>query len=319
MSTYITIDGGTTSTRVNLLQNENIIDTIKFNIGARASIGNRKKYISEIKSAIDEIIIRNKVSVIKRILASGMITSEFGLCNLTHINAPAGLCELNKAMYETTINEISDIPFVFMRGVKLDGKDIDSIDMMRGEETELMGIMQDEYGECIYVLPGSHSKCIKTDNRRKIVSFSTMLTGEMIASLSQGTILKDSVDLSVDTIHKEYLLKGYEYAETAGINKALFKVRILKNIFDCSKEEVYSFFMGIVLCEEILNIIKDNTETVVLGGREQIKKAMALILKEKTNKNSFSICNSRNNCNNGFWASFNIQASRITRVCIIYC
>jgi len=285
MSTYITIDGGTTSTRVHFFQNERIIDTIKLNVGARVSIGNREKYICEIKSAIDDIILRNKVSVIERILASGMITSEFGLCNLPHINAPVGINELHKAMYETTINEISDIPFVFMRGVKLDVQDIDSFDMMRGEETELMGIMQDEYGECIYVLPGSHSKIIKTDNMRKIVSFSTMLTGEMISSLSQGTILKDAVDLSVDTIHKEYLLKGYEYAETAGINKALFKVRILKNIFDCSKEEVYSFFIGIVLCDEILNIIKHDTETVVLGGREQIKRAMALILKEKTNKN----------------------------------
>ena len=44
-------------------------------------------------------------------------------------------------------------------------------------------------------------------------------------------------------------------------------------------------FMGIVLCQEILNIVNEDAETVVLGGKEQIKKAMALILKEKTNKN----------------------------------
>ena len=285
MGTYITIDGGTTSTRVNLLKNKEIVDTVRLNIGARAAIGNREKYVCEIKNAIDEIIMRNKTSGIERILASGMITSEFGLCSLPHIKTPAGIDELHESMYETTINEISDIPFVFMRGVKLDGNDIDSCDMMRGEETEIMGIMQEKYGECIYVLPGSHSKIISINNQGKIVSFSTMLTGEMIASLSQNTILKDAVDLSVDTIHKEYLLKGYEYAESAGINKALFKVRILKNIFGRSEEEVYSFFMGIVLCDEILNIIKENADTVVLGGKEQIKKAMALILKEKTNKN----------------------------------
>ena len=285
MSAYITIDGGTTSTRVNLLQSEEIIDTVKLNIGARTSIENRGKYVCEIKSAIDEIILRNKVSKIDRILASGMITSEFGLCNLAHIKTPAGIKELHESMYETTINEISDIPFVFMRGVKLDGQDIADFDMMRGEETELMGIIQDKYGECIYILPGSHSKIIKTDAEGKIVSFSTMLTGEMIASLSQGTILKDAVDLSVGGIDTEYLLKGYDYAESAGINKALFKVRIMKNNFNHSKEEVYSFFMGIVLCNEILNIIKEETETVVLGGKEQIKRAMALILKEKTNKN----------------------------------
>lgn len=285
MRTYITIDGGTTSTRVNLLQNEKIIDTIKLNIGARASIGNREKYVYEIKCAIEEIILRNKTSEIERILASGMITSEFGLRNLPHIKTPAGIEELHETMYETYIKEISDIPFVFIRGVKADGQDLEDFDMMRGEETELMGIMQEKYGECIYVLPGSHSKIIKTDKQEKIVSFSTMLTGEMIASLSQGTILKDAVDLSVSEMNKEYLLKGYDYAESAGINKALFKVRILKNIFGCSKEEVYSFFMGIILHDEISNMMKEPTNTVVLGGKAQIKEAMALILKEKTNKN----------------------------------
>ena len=246
MGTYITIDGGTTSTRVNLLKNKEIVDTVRLNIGARAAIGNREKYVCEIKNAIDEIIMRNKTSGIERILASGMITSEFGLCSLPHIKTPAGIDELHESMYETTINEISDIPFVFMRGVKLDGNDIDSCDMMRGEETEIMGIMQEKYGECIYVLPGSHSKIISINNQGKIVSFSTMLTGEMIASLSQNTILKDAVDLSVDTIHKEYLLKGYEYAESAGINISCQLIRVKLYAFHAVSQYVYrnnlSFF-----------------------------------------------------------------------------
>jgi 2-dehydro-3-deoxygalactonokinase len=255
------------------------------NIGARASIENRDEYIGAIKNAVEDIISRNNADEIERILASGMITCEFGLCNLPHIKTPAGINELHENMYETRIDEISDIPFVFIRGVKTDTEEMDALDMMRGEETELMGIINEEYGECVYILPGSHSKIIKTDKESKIVAFSTMLTGEMIASLSQGTILKDAVDLSVSEINREYLLKGYDYAKSAGINKALFKVRILKNIFGCSKEEIYSFFMGIVLCDEIEVIIRDEAKTVVLGGKAQIKKAMAVILKEKSDKN----------------------------------
>lgn len=285
MGTYITIDGGTTSTRVHLVRDEVICDTIKLDIGARASIDEHEKYIVSIKNAVDEITLRNKVENIEKILASGMITCELGLCNLPHINVPAGISELHDTMYETKITDISEIPFVFVRGVKIDSEDIADFDMMRGEETELMGIVDEEYSDCIYVLPGSHSKIIRTDEKGRIVSFSTMLSGEMIVSLSQGTILKDAVDLSVDKINSEYLLKGYDFAETVGINKALFKVRVLKNNFGCSKEEVYSFFIGIILCDEISNIIKDNIGTVFLGGKEQIKKAMALILREKTGKN----------------------------------
>lgn len=285
MSTYITIDGGTSSTRINLFTDGEFIDAVKLNIGVRYSIDNRDEYVGSIKSAVGDIILRNNAGNIERILASGMITSEFGLCNLPHINTPAGIKEFHNAMYETTLKEISDIPIVFMRGVKIDSEDINLFDMMRGEETELMGIMKEDCGECVYILPGSHSKSIKTDNKGRIVSFSTMLTGEMIAALSQDTILKDAVDLSTAKINREYLLKGYSYAKSEGINKALFKVRILKNAFEGSKEEVYSFFMGIILCDEILNIIKDASDTVVLGGKSQIRKAMAQILKATTKKN----------------------------------
>ena len=277
MKTYITIDGGTTSTRVNLLKNRELIDSVKLDIGVRVCVGNREKYIAVIKSAIEEIISRHKEEPIEKILASGMITCEFGLCNLPHINTPAGIEELHYAMYETTISEISDIPFVFMRGVKIESDDIAVFDMMRGEETELMGVIDEKYGKCLYVLPGSHSKIIKTDDKGRIHSFSTMLTGEMIASLSQYTILRDAVDLGIADINNEYLLKGYDCAVILGINKALFKVRVLKNNFGRSKEEVYSFFLGIVLCNEILDIMKEDVNTVVLGGRSQIKKAMATI------------------------------------------
>jgi 2-keto-3-deoxy-galactonokinase len=89
----------------------------------------------------------------------------------------------------------------------------------------------------------------------------------------------------VSEVNREYLLKGFRCAKAVGVNKALFKVRILKNIFGCSKEEVYSFFMGVILCDEILSIKKDESKNVVIGGRAQIKSAMALILKEETDKN----------------------------------
>ncbi len=295
MSIYITIDGGTTSTRMRLLKNRKIIDTVRCDIGVLKASYDKKMYIDTIKNAISELISRNSEENIERILASGMITSKLGLCDLPHIKAPAGISELHNAMYETTISEISDIPFVFVRGVKYESEDLSASDMMRGEETELIGILNNEYGDCIYVLPGSHSKVIKTDAKGRIISFSTMLTGEMIAALSQNTILKDSVDLNAGNINKTYLLKGYDYAQMNGINNALFKVRILKDIFNKSKEDVYSFFIGVVLCDEILSILKDSTNTIVIGGREQIKNAMAMILREKTQKNIITIPEERVN------------------------
>lgn len=286
MKVYITIDGGTTNTRIALLKNREIIDIIKLNVGVRACIENPILLQSEIKCAIEKILINNnlKEENVIRILASGMLTSEFGLCNLEHIKTPVGIHELHNSMYETVLKEISNIPFVFIRGVKNAAASYEDSDIMRGEETELIGIMKREYGQCIYVLPGSHSKIIQVDEFGKIIDFSTMLTGEMIFSLSQHTILKDAVDLNITEINHEFLLKGYDYCKSNGINKALFKVRILKNIFKRSTEEIYSFFMGSVLCGDIEEIIKTDAKNVVIGGKSQIKNALSQILTERDNK-----------------------------------
>lgn len=283
---YITIDGGTTNTRISLVKNKKVIQTEKLNVGAKVSMDSKVGLKNGIKEAISKILSENNLSEsqIECVLASGMITSEFGLCSLEHIVAPAGIVELHNSMHKTYIKEISELPFVFIRGVKSNCDNIDEADMMRGEETELMGIISSEYGKCIYILPGSHSKIIETDAEGRITEFSTMLTGEMIAALSRETILKDAVDLNVSVLNSKYLLMGYDYCKEAGINKALFKVRILKNIFRCPKEEVYSFFIGVVLSGEIEQVIKSDAKTIVLGGKAQIKNAMAEILKNKGNK-----------------------------------
>lgn len=286
MSTYITVDGGTTTTRVTLVRDYKILDTIKINVGARANMEDETLLKNALKNAIAEILQKKGLteSDVTRILASGMITCEFGLCNLPHIFAPAGISEMHKNMHEQSFSEISSVPFVFVRGVKTKADSFENTDMMRGEETELMGIINPDFGKCVYVLPGSHSKIIQTDEKSRITDFSTMLTGEMIASLSQYTILKDAVDLSTETFDESFLLKGYTCAKQYGLNKTLFKTRILKNLYGANSTETYSFFIGAVLCDEIESIIKADVKTVVLGGKAQIKNAMACILQNCSDK-----------------------------------
>ena len=283
MALYITIDGGTTNTRISLFDGQKTIDKLSFNIGAKSNIDNDTLYKNTIRDGILKILSDNslKRSNISRILASGMITSEFGLLKLDHITIPAGIEKLHNTMEEITLKEISDIPFVFIRGVKNDSDEPENSDIMRGEETELVGIMDKNDGECVYVLPGSHSKIIKTDSNGNIIDFQTMLTGEMLAALSQNTILKDAVDLRNSVLDTKYLLVGFDFCRENGINRALFKVRILKNIFGQDKDRLYSFFVGSVLCGEILEIVKKNPKKIVVGGRKQLKTATYEILKNR--------------------------------------
>lgn len=278
MTNYISIDGGTTNTRLTLVMDKKSVDSVKYNVGARAGIEDKTALKNAVKKGIDLLLQRNnlKADDITRILASGMITSEFGLCKLDHLVAPVGIKELHKEMHEITLNDISPIPFVFVRGVKLKADILENADMMRGEETELFGLSNNLSG--VYILPGSHSKIINITDKQ-IANFKTELTGEMIYALSQDTILKSSVDLSVDEISHEYLLNGYHYCNEHGINEALFKVRVLGNLFSADKVQIYSFFMGIVLCNEINTVLKLQPQKVTVGGKKQIKEATVVLLK----------------------------------------
>ena len=282
MNCFITVDGGTTNTRVSLVRDEQILDTKKIALGARAGIDGKEALAEALKDAVNSLLQTHGLTEadVERILASGMITSEFGLYTLPHLPVPAGIKELHNGMKEVALEEISSIPFCFIPGVKMLGEDFLSSDMIRGEETELMGILDKSFGDCVYVLPGSHSKVIKTDGEGKIEHFSTLLSGEMAQALSQNTILKGAVDLSVDLIDDEYLKKGYFYCREHGINQSLFKARILKVLFGGSPGEIYSFFLGAVLCGEIGEILRYSAKTVVLGGKKQLREALAVISKE---------------------------------------
>lgn len=281
MKRYISIDGGTTNTRVSLVADGKVIDTVKFPVGARVGITDKNALPSAIKSGILTLLSKNglKESDIEKIIASGMITSDAGLVSLPHLPLPAGISELKKASFETKIPEISDIPFVFIRGVRTLANGYEDADMMRGEETEIMGLADGKGKSAVYMLMGSHTKLIKLDEKGKIEGFTTTLTGELIAALANGTILKDSFSLTHDTFDKEALFDGFEYAKSHGINEALFKTRILKNLFGKSELEAYSFFLGACLSDELVAASKFRTKKIVIGGKRQLKTAIYELLK----------------------------------------
>ena len=136
MKNYITIDGGTTNTRISLIKDGRVVETIKLSLGARSGIDNNDALKTAIADAIDTLLKKSNGIEIEKILASGMITSEFGLYNLPHISAPSGIDELHNAMCEVRLDDISEIPFVFIPGIKVSDGELSHSDMMRGEEVE---------------------------------------------------------------------------------------------------------------------------------------------------------------------------------------
>lgn len=278
MYNYITIDGGTTNTRISIVSDGKIIDTLKFK-----SDSNTEKYKIVIKDNINELLKRNgyeEKDIIRILITGTMATAEFGICPLDYVVTPVNIKMLKKESCEVVMPEISTIPFVVIRGVKTKGDSLDKVDTMRGEESELAGIMSVNDKSCVYMLMGSHSKIITTDDNGNIVDICTMLSGELIEAVSKLTILKNTLVFEESTLDSEYIKKGCNYCFEKGFNEALFKARLLKTVFQESNSQIYSFFLGAILHGEVEYILNSDAKKIVVGGNKFLKDAAFMLLKE---------------------------------------
>src|ERR1700722_18087646 len=119
-----------------------------------------------------------------RVLLSGMIGSRQGWKEAPYLPCPAGAAELAGALV--------DIGFDWAR-VKLvpglSGVDEAGVaEVMRGEETQIMGVAPVLRDGGIACLPGTHSKWARVEGGR-IVEFTTHMTGEAFGVLRSHTIL----------------------------------------------------------------------------------------------------------------------------------
>lgn len=281
MSNYITIDGGTTNTRLRLVKDYLVVAESRLSMGAKDCTNGIEIYKSSIREKIKELLMIGNAEEkdIRAILISGMLTSEFGLFNLPHISAPAGVKELHGSMKLMDVG-ISSIPCYFIPGVKIQSENVYEIDMLRGEECEFVGISAQMAPNSVCIMPGSHSKHIYSDEKKRIASFQSFLSGEMIYAFSKNTILSKSVDLSITSFDGEALLAGYDCVKKYGLNRALFQTRIMDKMLGYSPEALYSFLLGAILCEEVESLA-DCKKQIYVCGQRSIRKAMIFLIKNR--------------------------------------
>lgn len=288
----ILIDGGTTNTRIHLCKGMEILAEQKIKLGARLSGNQREDFLCALKDGIRETLEAHSIQEtdVEAVIASGMITCETGLAEIPHLHAPAGLEKLAEGMVQMAFPEICNIPFYLIPGVKQVGTYYGDMDVMRGEETEIMGICHEigVHQNISVILPGSHSKVIYLDEDGQIAHFTTMLTGEMVAAIASNTILGNSLTLEGHAL-TDMLYDGYAYAHEYGLNQALFKVRVLRQFMGAGLDDVYSFYLGILLSDEVDAIGRIPVASVYVGGQKQMKEAECRLIRRFTDKEAYEI------------------------------
>lgn len=282
---YLIMDMGTSNTRLWLCEGDKTLGAKKGAFGAGSSKSHGKEFLFDsLKNLIAELLTECSAneSGVEYIFVSGMAGSNIGLYDLPHIPLPANIGTLAENLKEVSLPEITEIPFVFVPGLKkLDGENI--ADVMRGEETETAGIISlaPQCADAILVLPGTHNKVIATDKDGKITDFFTSFSGELINIIISHSILSGQVMHGTEIIDGE-VLAGAEFARENGLNAAIFHIRIMW-MNGKSTAEMSSFLYGAVMGQDVALIRRmSQGRKVYVGGRESLKRVYGLLLGKET-------------------------------------
>lgn len=294
---YMTIDSGTTNTRAKIWKDNTVVAQSFIEAGVRdtAITGSTQKLKKGVGEAIRKAIGEAKVAndSIAAIIASGMITSNVGLHEVPHVIAPAGKAELAAGMVQTVIPEVSDKPIWFIPGIKnhvapIDTDNCETMDIMRGEETEIIGIIEKlcVKGPAVLILPGSHSKIAQIDEDNRITGCITTLAGELLEIITHKTILADALHNSfADTMDEAMLLKGASFSSQVGLGRTCFMIRILDLFSDLTVNEKANILLGAVLGSDLLAMKNSRALKVtakvplIIMGKKLLKEAFAVLLR----------------------------------------
>ncbi|MCK1627178.1 2-dehydro-3-deoxygalactonokinase [Bradyrhizobium sp. 147] len=122
------------------------------------------------------------------VLVCGMAGAKTGWVEAGYVDTPAPLAAILKqaALVPGELRDIRILPGIAQR-------DANKPDVMRGEETQLLGALGlDAAGEALVCMPGTHSKWVRVKGGI-VEHFSTFMTGELFSVVSRETILSLAV------------------------------------------------------------------------------------------------------------------------------
>ncbi len=178
-------------------------------------------------------------------LACGMVGSRQGWIEVPYVACPASLPALAAGLTRTPGGELAIVPGVTTRDAA------GTPDVMRGEETEIIGAVAPGVDRALTVLPGTHSKWTRVESGR-VVDFTTYMTGEVFAVLLEHSILGRLAERTAPSSAPEAFGRGVERGiGSGGLTHDLFGARTLVLMGELAPGEVADWLSGLLIGREI--------------------------------------------------------------------
>jgi 2-dehydro-3-deoxygalactonokinase len=281
-SLFLSCDWGTSSFRLRLIdvqRGEKLAET-------RRDVGVKSIYLQSVKEGVDRgdlfknFLIRECQDMLEskgvkaasiRMMLSGMASSSIGWVDLPYARMPFPL--------DGSGAIIQSRELLCHSGTVIECRLISGVcsqdEMMRGEETELMGVFslpsyRSLSGYCLAVVPGTHSKHVLIRDG-VMQSVQTYMTGELLEVLSRHSVLQATVDLKtvfeqkfkmIQDSQQESFKCGVLRAKQTGLLGGLFQARTRGVLYSASAQDNIWFLLGLLIGEELLQINRHHPEAL---------------------------------------------------------
>ena len=281
MNKFLSCDWGTSTFRLRLVNTitHKVLDEVVSKQGIAETFQNWRAtglpekerigfYTNILRGAVRQL--SSDIDPITPIILSGMASSTMGLQEMPYQKFPFTWAVAQLPIQKIGENAPFSHPLYLVSGFRTE------TDIMRGEETLLLGCNIDDDREKVFIFPGTHSKHVWVKNQIAF-DFKTYMTGEFFHLLATKSILANSVE------------RGNDFeAFSAGVKAAMADGNLLHNTFLTRTRHIlsqshplsnYQYLSGLLIGYELKTLVPDVPVYLVCGAELQESYKNALILR----------------------------------------
>jgi 2-dehydro-3-deoxygalactonokinase len=180
-------------------------------------------------------------------IMTGMVGSRQGWREAAYVPCPADVAGIGGALTRFTTAKGRAVAII-------PGLRVGDVNVMRGEETQIIGLMDAEASfSGTVIMPGTHSKWARVEGGTTI-DFASFMSGELFALLAKHSLLRHSVsdaDAMGDVSSSADFRAGVEYARAVPFAATLFTVRVRQLLTGTTPEANLDYLSGLVIGGEI--------------------------------------------------------------------
>jgi 2-dehydro-3-deoxygalactonokinase len=274
---FLSVDWGTTNFRLRMVEcpSQKVVEErVLKNSGVKNLFYQWKKdggsrrlvFLNFLKNQIEHLKVEKPHDT--PIIISGMASSSLGIIELPYAELPFATDGENAIVNFIRPNGTVGFPVYLISGIKSE------TDVIRGEETQLVGCVKDDeehLGEQLYIFPGTHSKHILVRDNQ-VIDFKTYMTGEIFDLLATKSVLGNSVKAGGKKMgikSRDSFRNGLKAAIHGNLLNEAFQIRTNYLFKKISKEDNFYYLSGLMIGTEIKNLLsKSYDQIVVVSGSE---------------------------------------------------